>query len=160
MVKEGLLGDAICKETRREKGGVLWRYLEQEASGQMQESMNRVCTASVGLCLQCKRPMFNPWVRKIPWKREWLSTPVFLSGEFHRQMSLAGYSPWGHKGLDTTKQLTLSLFTEFIQVLILEHMFPEGKLGDNITNSIPAVNSIVKNKDSGVRLSISYVFWI
>ena len=83
-----------------------------------------------------------------------------MPGEFHGRRSLAGYSPWGHKGLDTTKQLTLSLFTEFIQVLILEHMFPEGKLGDNITNSIPAVNSIVKNKDSGVRLSISYVFWI
>ena len=100
MVKEGLLGDAICKETRREKGGVFWRYLEQEASGQMQESMNRVCTASVGLCLQCKRPMFDPWVRKIPWKREWLSTPVFLSGESHGQRSLAGHSPGGHKDSD------------------------------------------------------------
>ena len=46
---------------------------------------------------------------KIPWRREWLPTPVFLPGEFHRQRSLEGYSPWGHKELDTVEQLTLSL---------------------------------------------------
>ena len=34
----------------------------------------------------------DPWVRKIPWKREWLPTPVFLPGEFHGQRSLVGYS--------------------------------------------------------------------
>ena len=30
-------------------------------------------------------------------------TPVFLPGEFREQRSLAGYSPWGHKELDTTE---------------------------------------------------------
>ena len=54
---------------------------------------------------QCKRPRFDPWVRKISWRREWLPTPVFLPGKFHRQRSLAGYSPWGHKESDMTKQL-------------------------------------------------------
>ena len=54
----------------------------------------------------CGRPRFSPWVGKIPWRREWLSTPVFLPGEFHGQRSLAGYSPWGHKELYTTEQLT------------------------------------------------------
>ena len=44
---------------------------------------------------------FNPWVGKIPWRRDWLPTPVFLPGEFHGQRSLAGYSPWGCKELDT-----------------------------------------------------------
>ena len=39
------------------------------------------------------RPGFDPWVRKTPWRREWLLTPVFLSGEFHAQRSLAGCSP-------------------------------------------------------------------
>ena len=34
---------------------------------------------------------FDPWVRKIPWKREWLPTPVFLPGEHHGQRSLVGY---------------------------------------------------------------------
>ena len=42
------------------------------------------------ICLQCKRPRFDPWVRKIPWRREWLPTQVFLSGEFCGQRTLAG----------------------------------------------------------------------
>ena len=41
-----------------------------------------------------------------PWRREWQPTPVFLPGEFHEQKSLAGYSPWGPKESDMTKQLT------------------------------------------------------
>ena len=51
----------------------------------------------------------QPLVRKIPWRSEWLLTPVFLPGESNGQKSLAGFSPWGHKKLDTTKQLTLLL---------------------------------------------------
>ena len=51
----------------------------------------------VAQCLQCGRPGFDPWVRKIPWRREWQPTPVFLLGEFHGQRSLLGYHPWGHK---------------------------------------------------------------
>ena len=37
------------------------------------------------------------------WRRKWQPTPVFLPGEFHGQKSLAGYSPWGCKELDTTE---------------------------------------------------------
>ena len=48
----------------------------------------------------------NPWVRKIPWRRAWQHTPVFLPGESHGQRSPAGYSPWGHKELDATERLT------------------------------------------------------
>ena len=47
--------------------------------------------------------MFDPWVQEIPWRRAWLLTPVFLPGESHGQ-SLVGYSPWGHKQLDTIEQ--------------------------------------------------------
>ena len=46
---------------------------------------------------QCRGPGFDPWVRKIPWRRKWQPTPVFLPGESHRQRSLVGYSPWGHR---------------------------------------------------------------
>jgi len=49
------------------------------------------------LCLQCRRSRFDPWVGKIPWKRERLPIPVFLPGGFHGQRSLASYSPWVHK---------------------------------------------------------------
>ena len=44
---------------------------------------------------QCRRLGFDPWVRKIPWCRKWLPTPVFLPGKFHKQRSLVGYSPCG-----------------------------------------------------------------
>ena len=44
-----------------------------------------------------------PWIGKILWRREWLPTPVFLPGEFHGQRSLAGYSPWDCKEVDTTE---------------------------------------------------------
>ena len=43
------------------------------------------------------------WVRKIPWRREWLSTPVFLPGKAHGQRSFAVCSPWGHKESDMTE---------------------------------------------------------
>ena len=59
------------------------------------------------LACQWERSRFDLWVRKIPWRREWQPTPVFLPGECHEQRSLAGYSPWGHKALDTTEWLTL-----------------------------------------------------
>ena len=49
--------------------------------------------------------MFDPWVRKIPSRRAWQPTSVFLSGESRGQRSLVGYRPWGHKESDTTEQL-------------------------------------------------------
>ena len=48
-----------------------------------------------------------PQVRKIPWRRQWQPTPVFLPGKFHGQRSLGGYSPWDCKESDMTEQLTL-----------------------------------------------------
>ena len=45
--------------------------------------------------MQCKKSGFDPWVEKTSWRREWLSTPVFLPGESHGQRNLVGYSPWG-----------------------------------------------------------------
>ena len=46
-------------------------------------------------CRRCKRRRFDPWVGKIPQRRKWQSTPVFLPGESHGQRSLVGHSPWG-----------------------------------------------------------------
>ena len=48
------------------------------------------------ICLQCREPGFDPWVGKMPWRREELPTPIFWPGEFQGL-----YSPWGHKELDT-----------------------------------------------------------
>ena len=63
-------------------------------------------TNSKEAACQCegqKRHKFDPWVREILWRREWQPAPVFLPGQFHRQRSLAGYSPQGHNKSDTTK---------------------------------------------------------
>ena len=50
-----------------------------------------------------KRCGFDPWVRKIPWRRKWQPTLVFLLGEFHGQRSLADDSIWGCKESNTTE---------------------------------------------------------
>ena len=60
--------------------------------------------------------MFNPG--KIPWRRSWQESPVFLPGESHGQRSLVGYGPWSCKELDTTERLTLSLFTWLIHAVV------------------------------------------
>ena len=55
------------------------------------------------------------WVRKIPWRRNWQATPVFLTGKFHGQRKLADYSPGRHIELDTTEQLSMSRGTHTIE---------------------------------------------
>ena len=58
-------------------------------------------------CRRSKKCGFDPWVRKIPWRRKWQPTPVFLPEESHGQRSLVR-SPWGCKELDMTEQLNSS----------------------------------------------------
>ena len=83
------------------------------------------------VCLQCGRPGFDPWVGKIPWRRTWQPTPVFLPGESHGRRSLVGYSPWGRKESDVTERLHLDLFWFFfrfinlsVSVLFLDLLWP------------------------------------
>ena len=59
--------------------------------------------------LQCRRPGFDSWVGKNPWRRAWQLTPVFLAEEFHGQRSLEGYPPWACKESDTIESLTLKV---------------------------------------------------
>ena len=46
---------------------------------------------------ETQEPRLDPWVGKIPWRRAWQPTPLFLLGESHGQRSLVGYSPQGCK---------------------------------------------------------------
>ena len=50
--------------------GLLWWFSDEEST------------------CQCRRLRFNPWVRKIPWRRKWQPTPVFLPGESHEHLRL------------------------------------------------------------------------
>ena len=62
--------------------------------------------------LAMRRPGFDPWVGKIPWRRERLPTPVFWPGEFPGL-----YSPWGRKESDTTEWLSLKMEGKYHKML-------------------------------------------
>ena len=80
-------------------------------------------------CRGRRRHGFNLWVGKIPWKRKWQPTPVFLPEKFHGQKSLAHYSPWGLKEWDTT-----------------EHKYPVGSVTlRGLTNTKSHIKSL-RNK--------------
>ena len=81
--------------------GWLRLRISQVAPVKMFEGLQRVknLTANAG----DTRLWFDPWVGKIPWKRKWQPTPVFLPREFYGQSILVGYSPQGRKESDTTK---------------------------------------------------------
>ena len=90
-------------------------YLSLDSNGNTVSilSFGSVCAHGLPRCLsgkestcQGRRPRFNPWVRKTPWRRKWQLTPVSLPGKSHRQRSLVGNSPWGHKESDTTEWLS------------------------------------------------------
>ena len=52
------------------------------------------CLSQLGICLQCRKFGFSPWIERILWGREWQTTPLFLPGEFFiEQKNLVGYSP-------------------------------------------------------------------
>ena len=70
------------------------------------------------ICLQCRRPGFDPCVGKILWRRQWQLTPVLLPGESHGQRSLISYSPWDRKELDTTERFSLFSSCTFIMHFI------------------------------------------
>ena len=55
------------------------------------------------------------WVQSLEvlWRREWVPTPVFLPGEFHRLKSMEGYSPWGRKESEMTEQLSMNCFADW-----------------------------------------------
>ena len=67
-------------------------HLKEWASQMMLVVNNFACW-----CRRCKRHRFDTWVGKIPWRRTWQPTPVFLPGEAHGQRSLVDYCPCGHK---------------------------------------------------------------
>ena len=106
---------------------------------------------------QCRRFGFSPWVGKIPWRKEWQPTPVFLPGKSHGQRSLAGYSSWGHKeptqfSNSTTRaeetsqsQLFPSAVWEYTEIYLGSRVSPDHDIaGAMILNFL--VSRTVRNK--------------
>ena len=75
---------------------------------------------------QCRRHGFNPWVRKIPWRRKWQPTLVLLTGNSHGQRRLEGYSPWGGKELDMTEHACMHAGRSTAQKMDLAEGFQGG----------------------------------
>ena len=69
---------------------------------------------------EAQEMQFNPWVGKIPWRRKWQPTPVFLPEKSHGQRRLAGYSPWDCRGSDTPERLSTH---EHSHTSVWGHMF-------------------------------------
>ena len=72
-------------------------------------------------CRRHKRCGFNPRVMKIPWKRKWQPTPVFLPGKSRGQRSLEGYSPWGSQRADMYTLCTHTHTHTHIYIYIYTH---------------------------------------
>ena len=100
------------QEREGERG---WRFNQlpmtsdgQSWLGNQASRLAKGCIGKESTC-QCSRPGFNPWVRKIPWRRKWQPTPVFLPGKSLGQRSLAGYSPGVTKSWYITEHALWSL---------------------------------------------------
>ena len=90
---------------------------------------------------QCRRPGFDPWVGKIPWKRAWQPTAMFLSGETHGQGSLVGYSAWdrrvGHDWVTFTHIDPHSTHSLSFSSLTLTHTgTPQTQVSKDSTNMV------------------------
>ena len=66
---------------------------------------------------------FDPCIWKIPCRRTWQPTPVFLPGESQEQRSLVGYSPWNFKELDTTESACMHWFLFFLKICRINKIY-------------------------------------
>ena len=99
-------------------------------------------------CRRHRRPGFDAWVRKIPWRRVWQPTPVFLPGESQGHRSLVGYSPQGCKESDMTEvtqrtQQRYNIYNSLVLEIVLEITYFE-------------VNSIKTKEIKTQNLSLNY----
>ena len=92
------------------------------------------------------RPGFDPWVGKIPWRRKWQPTPVFLPGEFHGQRSMVAYSPWGRKESDTTQWVTLWRVNPWKEVTMCQTLLNWSSLQPYETSLIIIISILQRNK--------------
>ena len=72
-------------------------------------------------CRRNNRLRFGPWVGKIPWRRKWQCTPVFLPGKFHGQRNLSCHSSWGDKESDMTEQLNTHTFGYWVKSCVSQY---------------------------------------
>ena len=99
---------------------------------------------------QCRRHGFDPWCRKIPWRRRWQPTSVLFPGKSHGQRSLAGFSTWGCKESDTTEHICLHTSKEFLD-LTQKAQSMSGKIDKLVLNDIQSFCFSVKDSVKKVK---------
>ena len=82
------------------------------------------CSDGKSVCLQCGRPGFNPWVRKIPWRRKWQPTPVLLPGKSHGQRAWWTAVHWVTKNQTRLSDFTSLHLHQLASVLELQLQHP------------------------------------
>ena len=109
-------------------------------------------------CRRCKSRGFNPRIGKIPWRRAWQPTPVFLLEKSNRQRKLSGYHTWDHKELDTTEPAHTHTHTHTTQAVITEvagiwqESHSRGFLAPNILSSVLCINLLLLQQQNLYRM--------
>ena len=96
------------------------------------------------------RPGFNPWIGKIPWRREWLHIPTFWPGEFHGL-----YSPQGHKESDTNEWLSHQTRSSTEQTCTKASIFQKLILYIAHTSKMYAVFSFIDERIKKAVMKVS-----
>ena len=103
------------------------------------------------ICLQWERPGFDPWVGKIPWRRERPPTPVFWPGEFQGL-----HTPWGHKQSDTSERHSLFIYILAHPELPLHFKCKESVLHTDFINS----NTVfVRRERQVIKIRLGWVYY-
>ena len=97
----------------------------------------------------------GPWVRKIPWRRKWQPTPVFLPGKPHGQRSLAGRSSWGHKESDTAGHAHTYQARRLVSFLLNHSRLLGGLAGVMKQTEEGKYKGMMKR----VFISLGYILW-
>ena len=93
-------GDQVITRNESSSSLGLWMRGYKPDAGRTLKRLNGI----MKLYQSCIKMHFCGRQEKIPWRRKWQPTPVFLPGESHGWRSLVGYSPWGRKELDMTER--------------------------------------------------------
>ena len=98
--------------------------------------------------------VWETWVWKIPWRREWLPSPVFRPGEFYGL-----YSPWGCKELDTTEQLslTLKINLKIFAFLLKNHYCGDKRINLKINIKIIVTSEAILGSENKLVIQFSSV---
>ena len=98
-----------------------------------------------------KKLRLNTWVGKIPWRRKWQPTPVFLPGESSGQRSLAGYSSQGRKELDTIENTHIINYSGFYSYNGIVHSNETAWFFATYNNVDASQNIMVRKKKRQIQ---------